>query len=147
MQPAPRAEATREKNKWLVYWSVYGLLTAAERPLDKLLQWVPYYHALKLLLLVWLQSPSYEGAGRVYLEGLRPYLARWQPTVDDFLASLLRSLRRPELQMVSEGLHAFASRTPFLEWFVRGPDGRPRARPQQAFITDAPSANDDGRRR
>lgn len=28
----------------------------------------------------------------VYLEGLRPYLARWQPTVDDFLASLLRSL-------------------------------------------------------
>lgn len=33
------AEATREKNKWLVYWSVYGLLTAAERPLDKLLQW------------------------------------------------------------------------------------------------------------
>lgn len=55
--------------------------------------------------------------------------------------------RRPELQMVSEGLHAFASRTPFLEWFVRGPDGRPRARPQQAFITDAPSANDDGRRR
>lgn len=53
---------------------------------------MPYYHAVKLLLLVWLQSPAYEGAVRVYLEGLRPWLARVQPQLDDFLAALLRSL-------------------------------------------------------
>lgn len=148
-----RPPNTRESKKWLVYWSVYGLLTAAERPLDRVLQWVPYYHAVKLLLLVWLQSPAYEGAARLYVEGLRPWLARVQPQLDDFLAALLRSLRRPELQMLSEGLHQFASHTPFLEWFVRGPDGRPAQR-RSAFITDADggegaggSSVDDGSRR
>ena len=76
------------------YWSIYGLITAAERPLDRLLQWVPYYHAVKLLLLVWLQSPAYEGAQRVYIEGIRPWLLRYQPALDGFLAALLRSLVR-----------------------------------------------------
>lgn len=67
-------------------------MTAAERPLDAVLRWVPYYHAAKLLLLVWLQSASYEGAARLYIEGLRPQLAAWQPALDEFLAALLRSL-------------------------------------------------------
>ncbi|EFN59233.1 hypothetical protein CHLNCDRAFT_138216 [Chlorella variabilis] len=135
-----RPQNPQEANKWLIYWSIYGLMTAAERPLDSVLQWVPYYHSVKVVLLVWLQSTSYEGAQRLYVEGLRPWLATWQPTLDEFLASLLRSLRRPEVQMVSEGLHQFASRTPFLEWFVRGPDGRPRPR-RQAFITDGSSSS------
>lgn len=52
---------------------------------------MPYYHAVKLLLLVWLQSPAYEGAVRVYIEGLRPWLLRWQPALDDTLAALLRA--------------------------------------------------------
>lgn len=62
-----------------------------------------------------------------------------------FSSSSLRSAplvllqRRPELQMLSEGLHQFASHTPFLEWFVRGPDGRPVQR-RRAFITDADGA-------
>ncbi len=55
---------------------------------------VPYYHAVKLLLLIWLQSPAYKGAARLYVEGLRPWLARVQPQLDDFLAALLRSLVR-----------------------------------------------------
>lgn len=74
------------------YWALYGLISAAERPLDRVLAYVPYYHAVKLLLLVWLQSPAYAGAQRVYLEALRPLLLRWQPVADDFLAALLRSL-------------------------------------------------------
>lgn len=129
-----------------------GLVNAAERPLDRLLQWVPYYHALKLLLLVWLQSPSYEGAARLYVEGMRPWLATWQPTLDDFLASMLRSLRRPELSLLAEGVHRFAAATPFLEWFVRGPGGQRPPPRRAAFITDVDgeeedSMDDGGRRR
>ncbi|KAL4853626.1 HVA22-like protein k [Chlorella vulgaris] len=133
-------------NKWLIYFSVYGLMTAAERPLDSLLQWVPYFHAVKVVLLVWLQSSSYEGAQRLYREGLRPWLATWQPSIDDFLASLLRALRRPELLLVAEGLHVFCSKTPVLEWFVRGPNGRPQQR-RPAFITDGRSSPDEPWRR
>lgn len=54
--------------------------------------------------------------------------------------------RRPEIQMLGEGLHGFAARTPFLEWFVRGPDGRHRPR-RQAFITDVRSSEDNPGRR
>jgi hypothetical protein len=132
---------------------------------------VPYFHAVKLLLLVWLQSESYEGAQRLYYELLRPCLAQWQPLLDEFLAGLLQALvrnvpttkclqtrspnqcckakpsvpavlqRRPELQMLGEGLHGFAARTPLLEWFVRSPDGRRRQR-RSVFITDV---SDDSR--
>lgn len=37
--------------------------------------------------------------------------------------------------MLGEAAHAFAARTPVLEWFVREPEGRPPA--PRAFITDS----------
>lgn len=166
------------------YWSVYSLLTAAEKPLDKVgaaagmpcaaccccvvpagcllsradgcypacvhppqvLAWVPYYQLTKLVLLLWLQSPAYgepgslvwvagsghaqscsgplhlrhlqlagdeysvplfsstfpnhchrafmaaEGAQRIYIEGLRPWLLKYQTTLDHSLAVLLHAL-------------------------------------------------------
>ena len=70
---------------------------------------VPYYHSVKVVLLVWLQSTSYEGAQRLYVEGLRPWLATWQPTLDEFLASLLRSL-------VSEGAGGGEAGQAVAEW-------------------------------
>ncbi|KAI7840715.1 hypothetical protein COHA_005531 [Chlorella ohadii] len=132
-----RQPNTATSNKWLIYWSVYGLLTAAEKPLDKVLAWVPYYQLAKLVLLLWLQSPAYEGAQRIYIEGIRPWLLRYQPALDHGLAALLHALRRPELAVLAEVLHHFAQRTPVLEWFVRGPAGGPAPR---AFITDGSHA-------
>jgi hypothetical protein len=58
------------------------------------LAWVPYWPLVKVVLLMWLQSSRYEGAQRLYVEGLRPFLATWQHSIDDFLASLMRSLVR-----------------------------------------------------
>ena len=85
------------------YWSVYGLLTALERPLDRAVQWVPYYHPIKLLFLVWLQHGDYEGARRVYAELLRPLLAAWRPSLDDFLGALLRSLVGGSVRLTGRG--------------------------------------------
>ena len=124
-----------------------------------------------------------QGAARIYVEGLRPWLLRWQPALDGFCAAVLTSLvrrgrvarlqppaalacgsrlgeprrlstqplpppplpapiwqRRPELAVCGEALHHFLSRTPVLEWLVRGPDGRPAPRSGGAFITDGGDA-------
>ena len=61
--------------------------------------------------------------------------------------ALLLLQRRPELQLLGGTLHHFASRTPVLEWFVRGPDGRPRPPPSSLpppFITDITDSSADG---
>lgn len=56
-----------------------------------------------------------EGAQRIYIEGLRPWLLKYQPVLDQGLAALLHALRRPELAALGEALHQLASRTPVLE--------------------------------
>ncbi|KAH9656551.1 HVA22-like protein k [Citrus sinensis] len=47
-----------EKQKWLVYWAVYGSFSIAEMFADKILCWFPLYHHVKFAFLVWLQLPS-----------------------------------------------------------------------------------------
>ena len=62
---------------------------------------------------------------------------------------LLVLQRRPEMQMVAEGIHAVAASIPVLEWFTRDPpylsDGRQA--PRRAFITDGNSSDDQPGRR
>eukprot|EP00887_Chlorella_sp_A99_P005768 scaffold1.g5768.t1 len=133
--------------KWLCYWGVYGVLTVAERVLDRALPWVPYYQTIKLAFLLWLQArgphawrevPRYEGAQRLAALA-RPWLLKAQPFVDETLVLAYHSMRQPMVVAALEAAHHGLSRVPWLEWFVRGPDGRPQRGGGSAFITDSRS--------
>ncbi|KAH9696003.1 putative pentatricopeptide repeat-containing protein [Citrus sinensis] len=77
-----------EKQKWLVYWAVYGSFSIAEMFADKILCWFPLYHHVKFAFLVWLQLPSTNGAKYFYMSRLRPFLLRHQARLDQILESV-----------------------------------------------------------
>ncbi len=117
---------TAEASKWLTYWAVYGTLTALERfSLDSIVPWVPYYTTVKLALLLWLQIPRYSGAYRLARQFAYPVLHRTHAQIDALLVMLEQHVNRPEMQAMAAAIHEVLSRIPVLEWFVRGPDGRP----------------------
>lgn len=45
----------------LVYWVVYGLFNTLETLSDTALSWLPVYHPVKLLFLLWCSLPQYQG--------------------------------------------------------------------------------------
>lgn len=83
-----------EREEWLLYWTVYGSLTLVEHVTDRLIFWFPYYHHVKLLLLIWLQIPGNSGARSLYKKYVRPALSRHQDTVDKVLEVSRQELAR-----------------------------------------------------
>lgn len=91
---------------------------------------MPYYPTIKLALLLWLQVPRYSGAIRISSQFIRPFLRRAHPHIDAALAALQQSLNRAELVALAAAVNNALAHVPGLEWFVRGPDGRPVSRPR-----------------
>ena len=131
---------TSEAARWLTYWAVFGSFAAVERLLDPVIPWLPYYSTIKLAALLWLQIPRYSGALRLAAKFAYPFLHKAHPHVDAFLSALRQHLNRPEMVAVAAAVHMVLSRIPVLEWFVRGPDGRPIPPPSSS----AAEGNDDG---
>lgn len=125
-----------EATRWLTYWAVYATLSATEALLHKVPPWIPYYSTLKLAFLLWLQVPRYSGAQRLSIQFIRPFLHRYYPMIDQTLHSFFFSMQRPEVTAVVDAINEVLAHVPVLEWFVRGPDGRPvrPRRPSGGFI-------------
>ncbi|KAG2636435.1 HVA22-like protein i [Panicum virgatum] len=73
---------------WCQYWILVAFLTALERFADCALSWLPMYSEAKLALVVYLWHPSTTGAGRVYDDFLRPFLAAHEADIDRGLLEL-----------------------------------------------------------
>lgn len=134
-----RNEGT-DASRWLMYWAIYGTITAVERAFDNVLPWIPYYSTIKLAFLLWLQIPQYSGAYRLASQFIYPVLHKAHPTIDAALAALQQYVQRPELLAAAAAVHEVLSRIPVLEWFVRGPDGKKLPKPKNSgaggsFIT------------
>jgi len=86
---------------------------------------VPYYSTIKLAFLVWLQAPRYSGALRLSAEFIRPFLWHTHASIDAALSAVHHALNRPEFLALAASMNDALAHVPVLEWFVRGPDGRP----------------------
>eukprot|EP00899_Mesostigma_viride_P000647 jgi/Mesvir1/10583/Mv21798-RA.1 len=71
-----------EDAHWLTYWTIYGCMNVAEFFTSRLLSWFPLYYHTKLIFLLWLQLPHFQGARRLYESYLRPFLQRHRPTIE-----------------------------------------------------------------
>lgn len=89
---------------------------------------IPYYSVVKLAFLLWLQHPRYGGAQRISVKFVRPFLRRTHQQIDSMLLVLKEAFQRPELVSFATMLNEVLAHIPILEWFVRGPDGRPLSR-------------------
>ena len=66
----------------LVYWVVYGLFNMFESLSDFSLSWLPIYHPLKLLFLLWCFLPQYQGSQLVFDILVRPVLIRHESAIE-----------------------------------------------------------------
>lgn len=58
-------EKTDDK-QWLSYWILFSLITLADSSIGFILEFIPFYHVIRLALFVILFHPSLNGAEKVY---------------------------------------------------------------------------------
>lgn len=72
-------------HKWLTYWCAYGCFNVGEMFTDRLIWWLPYYYTVKLLVLLWMVLPTFEGSQALYLRVLRPFFRRNHIVLDPWV--------------------------------------------------------------
>ncbi|KAF9623787.1 hypothetical protein IFM89_005294 [Coptis chinensis] len=61
-----------ENKKWLTYWVLYGLIMVFEFTYAVLIEWLPLWPVIKLMVTCWLVVPSSDGAVHAYNHFVRP---------------------------------------------------------------------------
>lgn len=77
-----------EVMQWLRYWTTYSAISLAENVFYRMMVWLPFYHLLRILVVLWLFLPCSRGADRVYAWVVGPVLRRYSSKID---AALTRS--------------------------------------------------------
>ncbi|KAL7139230.1 hypothetical protein ABFS83_09G036800 [Erythranthe nasuta] len=71
-----------DDQQWLTYWVLYSMITLFELTFAALIEWLPFWSYLKLILTCWLVIPYFSGAAYVYEHYVRPYIVTGQKTVN-----------------------------------------------------------------
>ncbi|KAI8586260.1 TB2/DP1, HVA22 family-domain-containing protein [Geranomyces variabilis] len=69
-----RPEADDDE-RWLTYWSIYGLFTLLDSIHLRVMQYVKFYYVPKMLILHWLFARN--GSLAIYRQVLRPFLVKY----------------------------------------------------------------------
>lgn len=83
---AVRENSPEKHAQWLTYWIVNSYFIVFELLSDSFLSWIPFYHEVKLALLIWLVTPRFNGAEKIYKQVIHPYLLKYEESIDNNLA-------------------------------------------------------------
>ncbi|XP_038684926.1 HVA22-like protein h isoform X2 [Tripterygium wilfordii] len=70
-----------ETRKLVTYWIMFSLLSIFEHAFVKLLEWIPLWLYIKLMIVCWLVIPHFDGSYYVYMHVVRPCLSMEMQTV------------------------------------------------------------------
>jgi len=79
---AVKNKNAKEYVKWMMYWIVFAFFLVAETFTDICFYWLPFYSELKIILLLWILSPTAKGASIVYRKLLQPQISRREADID-----------------------------------------------------------------
>ncbi|XP_021775828.1 HVA22-like protein e isoform X1 [Chenopodium quinoa] len=74
---AIESPSKEDDEQWLAYWILYSFLTLTEMVLEPLLEWIPIWYTVKLLLVVWLVLPQFRGAAFIYQKFVRENIRKY----------------------------------------------------------------------
>jgi len=74
--------------QWLTYWIANSYFTVLEIIGDNVLSGLPLYFEIKVALLIWLVTPRFRGAEKIYKQVIHPYLVKYETDIDDSLNAL-----------------------------------------------------------
>ncbi|KAL1326617.1 hypothetical protein HN51_036740 [Arachis hypogaea] len=66
-----------DDEQWLAYWIIYSFLSLMEMLLQPLLEWVPIWYDVKLLVVAWLVLPQFKGAAFLYERFVRQHIRKY----------------------------------------------------------------------
>ncbi|KAK7350715.1 hypothetical protein VNO77_09614 [Canavalia gladiata] len=66
-----------DDEQWLAYWIIYSFLTLAEMVLQPILEWIPIWYDVKLLMVAWLVFPQFKGAAYLYERFVREHIRKY----------------------------------------------------------------------
>lgn len=72
---------------WLMYWVVIACVFLIEAWTEWLLRWLPFYYNLRAAFMLWLVLPQTQGATKLYLEYVHPYLTEHEKDIEHFIAT------------------------------------------------------------
>ncbi|KAK2816780.1 hypothetical protein FQN49_007993 [Arthroderma sp. PD_2] len=70
---------------WLMYWVVYSAIMLAESWTVFILGWFPFYSWIRLFALAYLVLPQTQGAKKLYLEHVEPFLSHHEREIEEFI--------------------------------------------------------------
>ncbi|KAJ7507375.1 TB2/DP1, HVA22 family-domain-containing protein [Mycena galericulata] len=83
-----RPASEEDLERWLMYWSVLGCIVSVEYVAEWLICWIPFYYAMKTLLLLYLALPQTRGSTYIYTNHLHPFFRTHETQIDSLLAQL-----------------------------------------------------------
>merc|ERR1711982_81219 len=87
-------ETLEDDIQWLTYWIVFSFMSFLETYATAIISFVPFYFGFKIMFMIWLYHPKYQGASLVYKQVLRPmFYPYYASSVQSFKRKMLR-LRR-----------------------------------------------------
>ncbi|XP_057951731.1 HVA22-like protein a isoform X2 [Malania oleifera] len=84
-----------DDQQWLTYWVLYSMITLFELTFAKIIEWIPIWPYVKLILLCWLVIPYFSGAAYVYEHFVRPFFVNRQ-TVNVWYIPKLKDVFRKQ---------------------------------------------------
>ena len=71
-----------DDTQWLTYWVVYAFFTVFDEMTSWILNLMPFYFMIKLVLMIWMFWPTTNGALVIYNTVLAPFLRKYQVNID-----------------------------------------------------------------
>lgn len=68
-----------DKEHWLSYWVIFGIITVFEAFLETILYMVPFYFAFKGAFMVWCMHPTWRGSSFIYTICIRESFKQPEP--------------------------------------------------------------------
>ena len=70
-------ETYEDDKKWLTYWMIFNFFNMIDYSFKWITQCIPFFLLFRLFILIWLQSPTSEGALHVYKKIVKPFAENW----------------------------------------------------------------------
>uniref|UniRef100_A0A6M2EXZ9 HVA22-like protein n=1 Tax=Populus davidiana TaxID=266767 RepID=A0A6M2EXZ9_9ROSI len=74
---AIESPSREDDEQWLAYWILYSFLTLTEMLLQSILEWIPIWYSLKLVVAAWLVLPQFKGAAFIYERFVREHIKKY----------------------------------------------------------------------
>ncbi|MCJ1306617.1 hypothetical protein MMC25_000260 [Agyrium rufum] len=112
---------------WLIYWTVFSLLTLFESYLvSPFLGWFPFYATVRLFVLCFLALPQTQGATTIYFSYVEPFLREHENKIETFIADAHQNIQRLGWDFIKRAV----------EWVRVNGMGLPPARDRQREVEE-----------